>query len=80
MLGAIAYQLFFPQPLEAQGNISRAFRPGGVLAVWSYSQSHEFADALADVFGEVQIEPVIFENPLVDTVRADILYLVRDRV
>jgi len=54
-------------------------RPGGVLAVWSYCQSPEFADALGEVFGEVQVEPVIFKNKLVDTVQADILYLVRDR-
>jgi len=48
--------------------------PGGVLAVWSYAESSPFAEALCEVFEQVQIEPVTYENQLIDEQRTDWLF------
>jgi len=46
----------------------------GVLAVWSYAQSSPFADALREVFEQVRVEPVTYDNRLVDQQRTDWLF------
>jgi len=51
--------------------------PDGVLAVWSYAQSSPFADALCEVFDEVRVEPVTYNNQLVDEERTDWLFFAR---
>ncbi|NOZ41473.1 MAG: spermidine synthase [Planctomycetes bacterium] len=48
--------------------------PGGVLAIWSYAESSPFADALHEVFAHVRIEPVTYENRLIDQQRTDWLF------
>ena len=49
----------------------------GVLAVWSYAESSPFADALRAVFSEVRVEPVTYENRLIDEMRTDWLFFAR---
>ena len=46
----------------------------GILAVWSYAESSEFADALGEVFEHVHIEPVTYNNHLIDQQRTDWLF------
>jgi len=48
--------------------------PGGVLAVWSYAESSPFAEALREVFANVRVEPVTYENLLIDQQRTDWLF------
>ncbi len=48
--------------------------PGGVLAIWSYAESSPFADALNEVFTHVRVEPVTYENRLIDQQRTDWLF------
>jgi spermidine synthase len=48
--------------------------PGGILGVWSYSESIPFAEALRKAFARVRVEPVAFKNRLAGTVRTDWLY------
>ncbi len=48
--------------------------PEGVLAVWSYAESSPFAEALREVFGQVQIEPVAYDNQLIHEQRTDWLF------
>ena len=54
-----------------------ALRPNGVLAVWSYAESSSFADALREVFEQVRVEPVIYNNRLIDQQRIDWLFFAR---
>ena len=49
----------------------------GVLAVWSYAESSPFADALHAVFELVRIEPVTYDNRLIDQQRTDWLFFAR---
>ena len=49
----------------------------GVLGVWSYAESSPFADALRQVFREVRIEPVTFDNTLIDRTVTDWLFFAR---
>ena len=49
----------------------------GVLAVWSYAQSSPFADALHATFDEVRIEPVSYDNQLIDEEQTDWLFFGR---
>jgi spermidine synthase len=51
--------------------------PGGVLAVWSYAESSPFADALRQVFDTVHVEPVTYENQMIDETRTDWLFFAR---
>ena len=53
--------------------------PGGVLGVWSYAESSHFADALRCVFDEVRVEPITFENDLIDETTSDWLFFARDQ-
>ncbi len=49
----------------------------GVLAVWSYAESSPFADALRDVFEQVRVEPVTYDNRLIDQQQTDWLFFAR---
>ena len=51
--------------------------PGGVLAVWSYAESSPFADALREVFAEVRIVPVTYDNQLIDQRLTDWIFFAR---
>ena len=46
----------------------------GVLGVWSYAESSPFADALREVFDQVRVEPVSYDNQLIDERRTDWLF------
>jgi spermidine synthase len=52
--------------------------PGGVLAVWSYAASSPFADALREVFGEVHVESLDFDNRVVEARETNWLFLARN--
>jgi len=54
-----------------------ALRPGGVLAVWSYAESSPFADALREVFEQVRVQPVTYENRMIDQQQTDWLFFAR---
>jgi len=49
----------------------------GVLAVWSYAEHSPFADALRAVFAQVRVEPVTYDNQLVDEQPTDWLFFAR---
>jgi len=49
----------------------------GVLAVWSYAESSPFADALREVFEQVRVEPVTYDNQLIDQLQTDWLFFAR---
>ncbi len=49
----------------------------GVLAVWSYAESSPFADALRAVFEQVRVEPVTYDNRLIDQQQTDWLFFAR---
>ncbi len=48
--------------------------PNGVLAIWSYAESSPFADALRTVFDNVRVEPVTYDNQLIDELCTDWLF------
>lgn len=48
--------------------------PNGVLAIWSYAESSPFADALRTVFDNVRVEPVTYDNQLIDERLTDWLF------
>jgi spermidine synthase len=52
-------------------------RAGGVLGVWSYTESSPFSEALRGVFSEVRIESVTFQNQLVGEEERDWLFFGR---
>ena len=52
----------------------RHLSPGGVLAVWSYAESSPFADALRAVFEQVRVEPITYDNLLIDERQTDWLF------
>lgn len=52
--------------------------PEGVLAIWSYAESSPFADALRAVFKNVRVEPVTYDNQLVDEQPTDWLFFASD--
>ncbi len=52
----------------------RHLAPDGVLAVWSYAESSPFADALRTVFERVRVEPITYDNRLVDEQPTDWLF------
>jgi spermidine synthase len=49
----------------------------GVLGVWSYAESPPFAAALRRVFREVRVEPLTFENPVVEATETNWLFFAR---
>ncbi len=52
--------------------------PGGILAVWSYSESSPFLAALGTAFSVVETVPVNFVNDLIDEAHTDWLFIARD--
>lgn len=56
----------------------RHLNTGGVLAVWSYAESSPFTSALREVFTNVRVEPVTYENLLIDQQRTDWLFFAKD--
>jgi spermidine synthase len=52
--------------------------PGGVLGVWSYTESSPFAEALRAAFARVDVEPVTFDNRLTDETETNWLFLALD--
>ena len=56
----------------------RHLAPGGVLAVWSYAPSSPFAEALRATFRDVRVEPVGFENRVIEADETNWLFLARD--
>jgi spermidine synthase len=52
--------------------------PHGVLAVWSYAENASFAVALQAVFKTVSVQPVSFENKLMDQTITDWLFFARE--
>jgi spermidine synthase len=63
----------------AQGLLAarRHLAANGVLAVWSYAENSPFVDALRAVFEQVRIEPVTYDNRLIDQQRTDWLFFAR---
>lgn len=53
-------------------------KPGGILGVWSYAESSDFADALRASFKQVRVEPVTFFNIHVNEEQTDWLFFARD--
>ncbi len=49
----------------------------GVLAVWSYAESSPFSEALRAVFDHVHVEPVTYDNRLIDQQPTDWLFFAR---
>ena len=52
-------------------------RENGILAVWSYAESSPFADALGEIFPEVRVERVSYDNRLIDERQTDWLFFAR---
>jgi spermidine synthase len=63
---------------EGLARAKRHLAPGGVLAVWSYAESSPFADALREAFREVRVEPVAFENHVLEASETNWLFLACD--
>ena len=51
---------------EGLTKAKRHLSPGGVLGVWSYAGNDAFHKALDDVFPEVRVESVTFENEFIE--------------
>lgn len=47
---------------------------GGVLGVWSYAESSPFVEALHEVFEQVHVQPVTYQNQLIDQQQTDWLF------
>ena len=45
--------------------------------MWSYTESPRFADALAQVFRDVIVEPVQFQNRLCNDLETNVLFFAR---
>ncbi len=56
---------------------SRHLSDDGILAVWSYAECSPFADALHAVFEHVRVEPVTYDNRLINEQRTDWLFFAR---
>ena len=70
-LGDVSESFYSAEGLRAA---RRHLAGNGVLAVWSYSESSPFADALREVFSHVQVEPVTYDNRLIDQRQTDWLF------
>ena len=55
----------------------RHLKTDGILAVWSYAESSPFADALQAVFEQVRVEPITYDNRLIDQQQTDWLFFAR---
>jgi hypothetical protein len=56
----------------------RHLAPGGVLGIWSYTESPRFAAELRSVFRDVQVERIAFANALDGTREQNWLYFGRE--
>jgi len=56
----------------------RHLAPDGVLGVWSYAESSPFVAALREVFDQVEVEPVTFDNVMVQELETNWLFFARD--
>lgn len=45
--------------------------------MWSYAESSPFAEALHAVFEQVRVEPVTYDNQLIDRMCTDWLFIAR---
>ena len=70
-LGEEEHEFYTPKGLEMAKSHLAA---GGVLAVWSYAESSNFADALKKTFGTVHVEEVRTFNSLVNHEQTDWLF------
>ena len=70
-LGEESFRFYTTQGLLAA---RRHLAADGVLAVWSYTESSPFADALRAVFEQVRVEPVTYDNRLIDQQQTDWLF------
>lgn len=52
--------------------------PNGILGVWSYAQSDEFAALLRRVFDEVRVDRLRYWNPALDEEEVNWLFLARN--
>jgi spermidine synthase len=59
---------------EGLAAAARHLSTNGVLGVWSYAESSPFSDALREVFAEVRVAPITYENRLIDERRTDWLF------
>ena len=73
-LGEESVSFYSPRGLMAA---RRHLAADGVLGVWSYAESSPFSDALGEVFGQVRVEPVTYDNHLIDQQRTDWLFFAR---
>ena len=73
-LGDQSISFYTTQGLQAA---RRHLTADGVLAVWSYAECSPFADALRTVFEHVRVEPVTYDNHLIDQQRTDWLFFAR---
>lgn len=55
----------------------RHLAPEGILGVWSYAESSDFADALRATFSDVVVETIAFENRFTEETSTDVLFLAR---
>ncbi len=55
----------------------RHLAPDGVLGVWSYAENSSFADALREVFEQVRVKPITYDNRLIDQQQTDWLFFAR---
>lgn len=62
---------------EALRRVREHLAPQGVLGVWSYAESVDFAELLERVFGEVRVECLNFQNPAVEEEESNWLFLAR---
>jgi spermidine synthase len=46
----------------------------GILGVWSYAECSPFAEALSETFAQVRVEPVTYDNRMIDQQRTDWLF------
>ena len=70
-LGKGNISFYTPEGLQAA---RRHLAPGGVLGVWSYAESSPFADALHGVFEQVRVEPITYDNHLINQQGTDWLF------
>jgi len=62
---------------EALQRTREHLAPQGVLGVWSYAESIDFAELLERVFGEVRVERLNFQNPALEEEESNWLFLAR---
>jgi len=76
-LGEESISFYTAEGLQAA---RRYLAEDGVLAVWSYAESSPFADALREVFEEVRVTPVSYDNQLIDEEQTDWLFFAKQPV